>query len=91
MKIGYILSSDNAYKQFQSCQIMAFDFNKISGKNILITGGCGFLGSNLARRLVELNTNVTIFSRVEKSRENLKDIEHKLKFIEGNLTNDSDV
>lgn len=28
--------------------------------NVLITGGCGFIGSNLAKRLVELEANVTI-------------------------------
>lgn len=70
---------------------MDFDFSKISGKNFLITGGLGFLGANLARRLASLNAKVTIFSRVGKNRENLRDIEEKLEFIEGNLANDSDV
>ena len=31
-----------------------------SGANILITGGAGFIGANLARRLVRAGANVTI-------------------------------
>jgi dTDP-glucose 4,6-dehydratase/UDP-glucose 4-epimerase len=36
------------------------DFKEFSGKNILITGGLGFIGSSLARRLVGLDARVTL-------------------------------
>ena len=37
-----------------------FQMNLISNKNILITGGMGFIGSNLARRLLDHNNQVTV-------------------------------
>jgi len=36
------------------------NFQTFKGKNVLITGGAGFIGSNLAIKLVELEANVTI-------------------------------
>jgi UDP-glucose 4-epimerase len=36
------------------------DFSEFSEKHVLITGGVGFIGSSLARRLVELNAAVTL-------------------------------
>lgn len=38
----------------------AIDAKSFAGKSVLITGGMGFNGSNLAIRLVELGANVTI-------------------------------
>lgn len=37
-----------------------FDFAKYDSANVLITGGLGFIGSNLARKLIEVNANVTL-------------------------------
>lgn len=36
------------------------DFSFYKGKNILITGGLGFIGSNLCHKLVDLNANITV-------------------------------
>ena len=37
-----------------------YNFQNFTNKNVLITGGAGFIGSNLAIKLVEMNANVTI-------------------------------
>ncbi len=37
-----------------------YNFENFKSQNILITGGAGFIGSNLAIKLVELGANVTI-------------------------------
>ena len=52
------------------------------GKRVLITGGLGFIGSNLARRLVGLGAKVTILDSLIPeyggNRRNVHGIEGKL-------------
>src|SRR5947208_15166860 len=37
-----------------------FDYKIFSRSDVLVTGGLGFIGSSLARRLVTLDANVTL-------------------------------
>jgi len=51
---------------------------------ILITGGTGFLGSALARRLVQRGEEVVLFATTPRL-ERLADIKDKIKFVQGDL------
>ncbi len=57
-------------------------------KTFLITGGTGFIGSNICKLLVSKNYNVIIFDN--NSRGNIKKIKNlkkKIKFIKGDIRN----
>lgn len=61
-------------------------------KNILITGGCGFLGSHLARALLVKNYNVCLLDDLSTGREeNIKDIRGcaNLQVIRGSITDET--
>ena len=55
-------------------------------KNILITGGAGFIGSHLAKRLVSKNYNVTIIDNLERGKfEFIEDVLPDINFINCDL------
>jgi UDP-glucose 4-epimerase len=55
----------------------------------LITGGAGFIGSNLAEELLMRGAKVTILDNlVTGFRENLEEIRGDFEFIEGDINND---
>jgi UDP-glucose 4-epimerase len=66
-----------------------FSFQSMAGKEILITGGLGFLGSNLAHRLIPLGANITIFDAMIPglggNMINICDIEDKVHVILGDI------
>ena len=60
----------------------------MKNKNILITGGAGFIGSHIANELMESN-NITIIDNLSTGNiKNLKSKDHdNLNFIEGDICN----
>lgn len=56
--------------------------------NYLVTGGAGFIGSNIARKLLELRHQVRVLDNfLTGKRENLADIRGDIDLIEGDLRN----
>lgn len=69
-------------------------------KNILITGGAGFIGSNLALKLIEKGHHITILDNLSKQIHGnepqntsplFQSIQHKTNFIEGTVTSRADL
>ena len=57
---------------------------------VLVTGGAGFIGSNLADGLIRQGAKVTILdSLVTGFRENLEEIKGHFEFIEGDVNDDA--
>lgn len=57
---------------------------------VLVTGGAGFIGSNLSDELIRQGAEVTILDNlVTGFRENLDEIEGEFEFIEGDLNDDA--
>jgi dTDP-L-rhamnose 4-epimerase len=69
-------------------------------KQILITGGAGFIGSNLALKLIERGHSVTILDNLSKQIHGddpkttsplFQSIQNKVNFIEGSVTSRADL
>ena len=64
--------------------------DKLNSKNILVTGGAGFIGSNLCEELINIGANVTCLDNFSTGfRENLESIKDhpNFKLIEGDIRN----
>ena len=51
---------------------------------VLITGGAGFIGSNLANRLSSLGNNITVFDNLSSGTKDYL-CEKNISFVEGNI------
>jgi UDP-glucose 4-epimerase len=68
---------------------MKIDLTKLRGKRVLITGGLGFIGSNLAQRLVQEGAEVVIYDACLTpygwNLANIKEIEKDVQVIKADI------
>ena len=60
-------------------------------KKVLVTGGAGFIGSNLVRKLLKEGFEVTVFDDLSIGLHDNLPKNKKLRFIEGDVTNSKSV
>ena len=56
-------------------------------KKCIVTGGAGFIGSNLVEKLIKLNFKVNVIDNLSTGlKSNLKDFEKKINFYEKDIS-----
>ncbi|MHA1626306.1 MAG: SDR family NAD(P)-dependent oxidoreductase, partial [Candidatus Asgardarchaeia archaeon] len=64
------------------------------GKRVLVTGGCGFIGSHIVDKLIGMGSEVTVFDNLSSSTTEYisKYFEHdRFRFFKGDLRNVEDL
>jgi nucleoside-diphosphate-sugar epimerase len=65
--------------------------SELSGREVLVTGGCGFIGSEVTKQLSELGANVTVFDNLSSGKQEYITNMKNVTFVKGDQTNESDV
>ncbi len=60
--------------------------DSLKGKNIMVTGGAGFIGSTLVRELLKEGANVIVYDNFLSGKlVNLNEVENRIKIIKGDI------
>src|SRR5436309_148609 len=63
----------------------------LSGQNVLVTGGAGFIGSHIVRELVRVGARVRVMDNFSHgARENLADVASRVEILEGDIRSADD-
>jgi UDP-glucose 4-epimerase len=58
---------------------------ELNGKKVMVTGGAGFIGFHLSKKLSDLTSDLTIYDNLSSGKmENVKDVP-KAKFVKGDI------
>lgn len=63
------------------------DRGLLKNKKVVVTGGAGFIGSNIARTLCEENEVIVIDNHSTGRYENISDIANRIKFVRDDVNN----
>lgn len=59
---------------------------KLDGKNVLVTGGAGFIGSTLVRELLKENANVIVYDNFcSGDMSNVEEVKNRISILEGDV------
>jgi UDP-glucose 4-epimerase len=65
---------------------------KLKGSNVLVTGGCGFIGSHLVKKLIDMAVNsITVIESMKYGdKANIGELSNKIKMIKYTISNKKD-
>jgi UDP-glucose 4-epimerase len=70
---------------FTSGTMKNYKISRMDGKRILITGGLGFIGSNLALKLTQLGARPSLMTKTKSKFRNIKGFEENVDLILGDI------
>ena len=65
--------------------------SELKDKNVLVTGGCGFIGSEVTKQLSELGASVTIIDNLSSGKKEYVENLDNVKLVVGDICNEDDV
>ena len=60
----------------------------LKDKEVLLTGGCGFIGSEVAKQLSEIGANITILDNLSSGKESYVSNFENVNLVKGDIRDD---